>query len=102
MSSVTVFAMAVSDLPLADPVVLASNALQAAYFRGALADQRALLRAEIARQNRTLGSMSTKSDALAISRLRREIRGNEVECRDLDRMISALDQRFAEAWASRP
>ena len=32
---------------------------------------------------------------MMISRLRREIRANEAECRDLDRMIEALDRRFA-------
>jgi len=78
----------------------ASDSLQAAYFRGALADQRALVAAEIVRQNRTLNGLSTRSDALAISLLRRDIRANEAECRDLDRMIAALDRRFAALWAS--
>lgn len=73
----------------------ASDSLQAAYFRGALADQRALVAAEIMRQTRTLNGLSTKTDALAISQLRRDIRANEVQCRDLDRMIAALDRRFA-------
>ena len=92
--------MGISDVTTDDTLTRASDSLQAAYFRGALADQRALICAEIARQNRELGSMSTKSDALAISRLRREIRANETERRDLDRMIGALDHRFAAAWAS--
>ena len=78
----------------------ASDSLQAAYFRGALADQRALLAAEIMRQARKLNGMSTRSDALAISQLRRDIRGNDTELRDLDRMIAALDRRFAAIWSS--
>lgn len=73
----------------------ASDSLQAAYFRGALADQRALLAAEIMRQTRKLNAMATRTDALAISQLRREIRANDAELRDLDRMIAALDRRFA-------
>jgi len=77
----------------------ASDSLQAAYFRGALADQRALVAAEIVRQNRILNGLSTRSDAVAISLLRRDIRANEAECRDLDRMIAALDRRFAALWA---
>lgn len=84
-------------MPTDDPRVLESDSLQAAYFRGTLAEKRAIIAAEIARQNRKLGSLTTRSDALAISRLRREIRTNEAECRELDRMIGALDRRFAAA-----
>ena len=76
----------------------ASDSLQAAYFRGALADQRALVAAEVVRQTRKLNGMSTRTDAVAITQLRRDIRTNEVECRDLDRMIAALDRRFAALW----
>lgn len=78
----------------------ASDSLQAAYFRGALADQRALIAAEIVRQTRKLNGMSTRTDALAISQLRRDIRTNDAELRDLDRMIAALDRRFAEIWSN--
>jgi len=78
----------------------ASDSLQAAYFRGALADQRTLIAAEIMRQTRKLNGMSTRTDALAISQLRRDIRANDAELRDLDRMIAALDRRFAEIRAN--
>lgn len=77
----------------------ASDALQAAYFRGALADRRALVAAEVARHAHTLNSLATRTDAVAISRLRRDIRVNEAECRELDRMIEAIDRRFATAWS---
>jgi hypothetical protein len=77
----------------------ASDSLQAAYFRGALADHRALVAAEIVRQTKKMNGLTTRTDALAISQLRRDIRNNEVECRDLDRMIAALDRRFATLWA---
>ena len=73
----------------------ASDSLQAAYFRGALVEQRVLVAAEMVRQTRKLNGLSTKSDAAAISLLRRDIRANEAECRDLDRMVAALDHRFA-------
>lgn len=89
------FGVATSTMPFDYAEKRASDSLQAAYFRGALADQRALVAAEIARQTRTLNGLSTRSDALAISALRRDIHANEVECRDLDRMIAALDRRFA-------
>jgi hypothetical protein len=45
--------------------------------------------------------MSTKINPLAVSRLRREIRENEDECRQLDHMIEAIDRRFSSHWASR-
>ena len=87
-------------MPVDDAEARASDSLQAAYFRGALADQRALIAAELVRQNRKLDALSTRTDAFLITRLRREIRANEAECRDLDRMIEALDRRFASLWSS--
>jgi hypothetical protein len=94
--------VAIQIAPTGDTVAEASDALQAGYFRGVLGDQRALIAAEIATQTRRLGFLSTKTDSLAISRLRREIRVNEAICRDLDRMIAAIDRRFALNWANRP
>jgi hypothetical protein len=81
-----------------DSPTRASDAMQAAYFRGALADQRALVAAEVGRQAEALNSLTTKTDAIVISRLRRDIRISEAECRELDRMIDALDRRFAPGW----
>jgi hypothetical protein len=89
-------------VPIDDTETRAFDSLQAAYFRGAMADQRALIAAELIRQNRKLNALSTRTDALLISRLRREIRANEAECRDLDRMIGALDRRFGARWSSQP
>ena len=67
-----------------DGAAPAFDSLQAAYFRGVLADRRALTAAEYA-----------KTDSLAITRLRREIRQYEAGHRSPDRMIEALDRRFA-------
>jgi hypothetical protein len=92
--------MAIQTVPKGDVGAHASDSLQAAYFRGALADQRALLAADIAMQTRKLGMLSTKTDSLAISRLRRQIRANEAQHRDLDRMIAAIDRRFSQYWAN--
>jgi hypothetical protein len=79
----------------------ASDSLQAAYFRGALADHRATVTAVIARQDRKLAGMSRKVSSLAVTRLRRQIRENEAECRHLDHMIEPIDRRFSSQWASR-
>jgi hypothetical protein len=73
-----------------------SDSLQAAYFRGALADQRVLLAAHIDRQNRKLQVMTAAgANAMARTRLRRQVRENEAEIRQLDRMIEAIDRRFS-------
>jgi hypothetical protein len=88
-------AMVTPRVPTGDGDARASDSLQAAYFRGALADQRALLAAEIAEKTRKLACLSTTTDSLAISRLRRQIRVDESEQRELDRMIAAIDRRFS-------
>jgi hypothetical protein len=94
--------MASPSIYTADAEALASDALQAAYFRGTLADQRATITAVIARQNDKLVTMSTKMSSLAVSRLRRQLRENEADCRNLDHMIEAIDRRFSSQWASPP
>ncbi len=77
-----------------------SDSLQAAYFRAALAEHRALVAAEIARHTDALNALTTRSDAVAVSRLRREIRAGEAERRELDRMIEAIDRRYAPVWTT--
>ena len=100
VTSVTVLHVATPTAPTIDALTRTSDSLQAAYFRGALADHRALIAAEIGRQSRKLGALSIRSDALEISRLRSDIRVNENECRALDRMIAAIDRRFPTLWAT--
>ena len=73
-----------------------SDSLQAAYFRGELADQRAIIAAHIAGQHRKLQAMAVAgANPLAVTRLRRQLRENENEIRQLDRMIGAIDLRFS-------
>ena len=90
--------MATPILSHDDGPARASDSLQAAYFRGALADRRALVAIEVARHLNALNTLTTKTDSVAISRLRRDIRANDAELRELDRMIEALDRRFASGW----
>ena len=92
--------MATPSMPTGT-VAQGSDSLQAAYFRGALADQRAVIAAHMARQTRKLQSMTAVgANALAITRLRRQVRENEAEIRQLDRMIGAIDRRFSASWIS--
>lgn len=91
--------MSTSSVSTTDAASHASDSLQAAYFRGALADYRAVIAAKLERQAAKLNAMSGKADPLAISRMRRQLRDNEAEYRDLDRMIKGIDRRFSVLWA---
>ncbi|HKP40540.1 hypothetical protein [Mycobacterium sp.] len=93
--------MATLSVSTDDASARASDALQAAYFRSALADYRAVLVAKISRQGAKLNAMSGKADPMAISRMRRQMRENEAEHQRLDSMIAAIDRRFSASWASR-
>ena len=94
--------MAIPSISTDDAAARASDSLQAAYFRGALADYRAVVAAKLTRQAAKLNAMSGKADSVAISRMRRQIRENEAEYRNLDSMIDAIDRRFSASWANRP
>lgn len=90
--------MAIPSVPTAG-VTQGSDSLQAAYFRGALADRRDVLAAHVGRQNEKLRTMAVAgTSALTITRVRRQVRENEAEIRDLDRMIGAIDRRFSALW----
>jgi hypothetical protein len=92
--------MATRRVSTDDAAARASDALQAEYFRGALADYRTVLAAKISRQGAKLNAMSGKADSMAISRMRRQIRENEAEHQRVDHMIAAIDRRFSASWAS--
>jgi len=68
--------------------------MQAVYYRRVLADQRAELAAELAEVHAMLSSCLDHGDLFAIKRTQNEIRAKEALCRDLDRLICALDRRF--------
>jgi hypothetical protein len=68
--------------------------MQAVYYHGVLADQRAILAAELAKAHKRLAWRLEHADLLAIKQTQREIRAKEASYRDLDRLISALDRRF--------
>jgi hypothetical protein len=92
--------MATPSMPTG-AVAQGSDSLQAAYFRGALADQRALIATLMGRQTKKLQSMTAVgANAMAITRLRRQVRQNEAEIRQLDRMIGAIDRRFSASWVT--
>jgi hypothetical protein len=73
--------------------------MQAVYYRKVLVDQRAELAAELAKAHKMLARCLERGDLIAIKRTQSEIRVMGASYRDLDRLISALDRRFA---AGRP
>ncbi len=77
----------------------ASDSLQAVYFRSVLAEERAQIESEIIGQTRILSSLPPTIPSTVISRVRRRIRAKQTEHRELDRMIEAIDRRFAGIWA---
>ena len=68
--------------------------MQAVYYRGVLADQLAVLAAELTKAQKMLAWRLDQGDLFAIMRTEREIRAKEASYRELDRLISALDRRF--------
>ena len=84
--------------------VRAADASQAAYFRGVLADERRQVAGELLRRRVQL-RVCVEGDKVVglrtMARLRSEIRTLEARQRDLDRLIAALDRRFAALWAKR-
>ena len=82
---------------------LAADASQAAYFRGILADERQQVAGDLLRSRVQLRACVEGDKVVGLrtmTRLRSEIRTLEAKQRDLDRLITALDRRFAPPWAS--
>jgi hypothetical protein len=84
-----------SNVFVSDTSALVADSLQAAYFRGMLADERAVVAQHLAEARARLAKRFEAGELHGISRLRQEIRVREAEERNLDRLIDALDRRFA-------
>jgi hypothetical protein len=85
---------------VSDAAAGVADSLQAEYFRGLLADERAVV-AEMLMQSRArLARRLAAGELRGISRSRQEIRLKEADLRHLDRMVDALDGRFAGRWTA--
>lgn len=83
---------------ISDKPASAADSLQAAYFRGLLADERVLVAARLHKERAALEALrAADDDSLLLRRAERGVRATESEHRDLDRLIDDLDRRFA-AW----
>jgi hypothetical protein len=72
----------------------AADALQAAYFRRALIDERAHLVAEVSKRRDYIAARVEWGRTQATDRLGSQVRSVEAQVRYLDRLIAGLDHRF--------
>jgi hypothetical protein len=75
--------------------------MQAAYFRGCLADEREEVAAHAAKQRAEMASRLRADHLSSMRRMRAQVRSLEAELRYLDGLIAKLDRRFATLWATR-
>jgi hypothetical protein len=75
--------------------------MQAAYFRGCLADERELVAAHAAKQRAEMASRLQAHRLSSMRRMQAQVRSLEAELRYLDGLIAKLDRRFAALWSAR-
>jgi len=81
----------------------AADLSQAAYFRGTLVDEREIVAADLARARARLRDLIEGKQVLGLrgmARARFKVRVLEQQLREVDRLISALDRRFAALWSA--
>jgi hypothetical protein len=75
--------------------------MQAAYFRGCLADEREEVAAHAAKQRAEMASRLQTDRLSSMRRMQAQVRSLEAELRYLDGLIAKLDRRFAALWSAR-
>jgi hypothetical protein len=80
---------------------VAADAMQAAYFRGTLADEREQIAGHVAKHREEMARCLTTGSMSAVPHLRSQVRTMEAELQYLDELIAGLDARFAALWATR-
>jgi hypothetical protein len=81
----------------------AADLSQAAYFRATLADEREAATTELAQARERLGALAEGTQVVGfrgMTRARSRVPELEHQLRELDRLISALDRRFAARWSA--
>jgi hypothetical protein len=84
-----------------DTAAAAADAMQAAYFRGYLADEREHVTRHVSKQREELARRLEAGHLLGVQLLRSQVGSLEAELRYLDGLIARLDRRFAAWWAAR-
>lgn len=81
----------------------AADVSQAAYFRETLADERETAGTELTHARERLRELTDGGQVVgfrAMARARSRVRELELHVRELDRLIAALDRRFAARWSA--
>jgi hypothetical protein len=73
----------------------AADAIQAAYFRECLDDERRQRVGQIRKRQAEVTKRTEAGQLSSVGRLRSQLRSVEAEVRYLDRLIERLDRRFA-------
>lgn len=72
-----------------------ADALQAAYFRGLLSDERVIVAARLKKERARLAALrAANDDPFLLRHAELGVEATEAEHRDLDRLIDDLDRRF--------
>jgi hypothetical protein len=80
----------------------AADALQAAYFRRLLADEREQTVSHLAHSHARLRECMAGEQVIglrAMARMRSEVRELEAKQRELDRLVAVVDRRFSALWS---
>jgi hypothetical protein len=93
--------MTVAAMLDGDSFAQAADAMQAAYFRGCLADERERVTMRVSKHREEMATRLEAGRMSGVQHLRSQIRSLEAELRYLDNLIGRLDRRFAAWWAAR-
>jgi len=81
---------------------IGADASQAAYFRGFLVDERMQVLGDLVQSRARLRECMERTQVVGLrsmARARGAVRDLEARQRELERLIAALDHRFAAQWA---
>ncbi|MBJ7337885.1 hypothetical protein [Mycolicibacterium sp.] len=80
---------------------MAADAMQAAYFRGTLADEREYIAGHAQKHRDEMARRIASGMLSGVPQLRSQLRSQEAELRYLDGLIAQLDRKFAHLWGTR-
>jgi hypothetical protein len=87
--------VALIDDPATVEAAEAADALQAAYFRRSLCNERAHLLAEISKRRDDIATRAKRGSTYGMDRLGSHLRSVEAQVRYVDGLIARLEHRFA-------
>ncbi len=79
----------------------AADAMQAAYFRDTLAEEREHTNRQVGKHREEMARRAETGSRYGIPHLKSHVRALEAELRYLDGLIAKLDRRFSALWVAR-